>query len=74
MEPELGKTYIVKSHSGYVPATFVAHIHRDGYTSKYGTFRTNATNHYLFHNLKTGRDIEIKSRVKIRRLVDEERS
>jgi len=59
--PERGKVYIIKHTSGMIKARFLYSVERGG-----GSWGRSMT-HYIFQNLSTGRDIEIKSRVKIRK-------
>ena len=56
--PESGQIYVIKHTSGLIRARFVG-------TREIGWKRKMT--HYLFENLVTGRQIEIKSRAKIRR-------
>jgi hypothetical protein len=65
--PQVGKTYVVNHSSGLIDATFIRElVYNPSFNSN--RFRQlRSTTHYLFQNLKTGRDIVIKSRVKIRR-------
>jgi hypothetical protein len=67
LTPERGKVYIVKHSSGLIQARFVSERVRPGNHS----MMRRITTHYLFQNLKTGRDIVLKSRIKIKREVIE---
>jgi len=62
--PLVGNLYVIKHTSGMIRARFIHEIY---HANPYGNRRS--TTHYLFQNLKTGRDIIIKSRVKIKSLV-----
>jgi len=77
MELVKGQVYIVKHSSGFIRARFEfvkhrAHFefvkHYDGRSIRY-SYRMNARTHYIFTNLVTGREIELKSIGKIRREV-----
>ena len=65
--PERGKVYVIHHSSGNIQARFIA---VEVYTPmNYSVSSARQTTHYRFQNLKTARDIVIKSRVKIRREV-----
>lgn len=61
IEPVAGQVYIVKHSSGMIQARFSHVILR-----RWGN--GPARTHYIFTNLSSGRSIELKSTVKIRRL------
>ena len=70
--PLVGNLYVIKHTSGMIRARFIREI---VYNPIFNTNRLHdrrSTTHYLFQNLKTGRDIIIKSRVKIKSLVTDE--
>jgi hypothetical protein len=69
--PERGKVYIVKHLSGLIKARFVGEHESGGYSRGPFQSRARTTTHYTFTNLATGRDIVIKSRVKIKQEVTE---
>lgn len=66
--PEIHNHYVIKHSSGMIRARF---LRTAVYTSSRSTrlFPRRSTTHYVFQNLETGREITIKSRVKIRRLI-----
>jgi hypothetical protein len=60
--PESGRVYLINHSSGRIEARFL-------YTRTRTAFGRNGkeTKHYIFMNLRTNREIELKSRVKILR-------
>lgn len=58
--PERGKVYIVKHSSGRIRARFIDVREIKGYYAA-----SYKRTHYIFQNLGTGRDIELKSKIKI---------
>ena len=59
----VGNLYVVKHTSGLIRARFIREIIHNPANRLYAR---RSTTHYLFQNVKTGRDIIIKSRVKIK--------
>ncbi len=70
MTPEVGKIYIVKHSSGYIRARFVGESLSQSYHGPHRLGRT--ITHYRFENLSSGREIVLKSRVKIKREATED--
>lgn len=69
IDPIAGKTYIIKLTDGsLVPAKFEGKRVNPGYSNLY--FERKATSRYRFTNLKSGREINLKSRLKIKREVE----
>lgn len=68
--PLVGRIYMIKHSSGLIQARFIREV---VYNPTFGvnpfSRRLRSTTHYLFQNLRTERDIVIKSRVKIKREV-----
>lgn len=62
--PEVGKVYIVKHSSGMIKARFL-------YVQEHTFSNYRNRTRWIFQNLSTGRDIRLKSRVKILREVQE---
>ncbi|MDE1971443.1 MAG: hypothetical protein KGI50_07760 [Patescibacteria group bacterium] len=69
LTPQIGKTYIVKHSSGMIRAKFIREAVYNPHFNSNRLFDRRSTTHYIFENLESGRTIEIKSRVKIRREV-----
>jgi len=65
--PLIGHIYKVKHTSGYIAAKFIADRIYNPPQSRYYSFNNQrrSTHHYVFINLQSGREIVIKSRVKI---------
>ena len=61
----VNNVYVVKHSSGLINARFLGAIQRGGSQSRNGFLTRRVRNHFLFRNLKTDRDIEIKSLVKV---------
>jgi hypothetical protein len=61
MKLERGKVYIVKHSSGMIRARFSHEVERGGYGG------SRIRRHFVFENLGTGRSIELKSLVKVKR-------
>lgn len=59
--PAAGKIYLLNHSSGHIRAKFLRESKREGFKS----FSQRAYTHYVFENLASGREIVIKSRVKI---------
>ena len=62
---ERGKVYRVQYSGGFTEAQFIGEVERGGN----GFLTRSLRRHYIFQNLKTGRDIEIKSMIQIKREV-----
>jgi hypothetical protein len=58
----VGKTYLMKHTSGWIPVT----VHAERSTST-GFHRNNTRTHWTATNLKTGREITVKSAVRLRK-------
>ena len=69
MELVVNKVYVVKHSSGFINAQYLGPVQRGGSQLRNGFLTRRIRNHFMFRNLKTGRDIEIKSLVKIKREV-----
>ena len=65
MTLEVGQVYAVKHTSGRVPAKFLGTHIIPSYHSVYSQYKTNMRRHFIFENLKTGRQIELKSTQKV---------
>ncbi len=61
--PEIGKIYKINHTSGKVYAKFMRVSVLRGYSSDY--YQSKTRTHYVFNNLKTGREVVLKSRTKI---------
>lgn len=62
----VGHRYIIKTSLGHV--TEAEFIHKGvipGWESKNGSFKTHARSRYHFKNLRTGRQITLKSTAKV---------
>lgn len=66
--PKIGNHYVLHHSGGNIVARFIACREIPGYRNNFGNQVRNATRRYHFINLKTGREIIIKSRTKIRSL------
>lgn len=64
--PLIGNIYIVKHSSGMIRARFIREIVYNPVFNPNRLHNRRSTTHYLFQNLTSGRDIIIKSRVKIK--------
>lgn len=60
-EITIGKTYIVNHTSGIIKAVFL----------RTSTSQFRKSTHFIFKSLKTGREIELKSKQKIKREANE---
>lgn len=67
--PERGKVYLIKHASGLIKARFIGEKNiRSMARASFG-INSRTRTYYLFKNLRTGRDITLKSRARIRREV-----
>ncbi len=65
--PLIGNVYIVKHSSGMIKARFIREsVYNPIFNPNRFGLERRSTTHYIFQNLKSGRDIVLKSRVKIR--------
>ena len=60
-----GTLYRVRFHGGHIQWRYIETTQHDGWQSKYGTFRINATKRHRGINLATGREVILKSTAKI---------
>ncbi len=67
LTPEVNKVYLIKHSSGFVNARFLRLAIYNPTFNPNWYYERRSTTHYVFENLKTGREIVLKSRVKIRR-------
>jgi hypothetical protein len=61
---KVGSTYVMHHTSGMAQVTILRTVERQGYSGAYGQ-NTKTLTHWIARNLKTNREIEIKSASKL---------